>query len=462
MVNNRRRFIKNSLAVSIGFWGLQSCINATKINTNSSVKNFYGPLLDDPNGILKLPKDFSYTIISKVGEKMSDGLFTPGKPDGMATFVNADNKVVIVRNHEISFGDTANSAFGQNNELLSKVDKSNFYDFGNGNYPGLGGTTTLLYNTATKKIEQSYMSLVGTIRNCAGGPTPWNTWLTCEEDVSIANNTIEKNHGYVFEVPSVTDGKVAAPLPIKEMGRFNHEAVAIDPNTGIVYLTEDRSDGLFYRYLPKNAKNLHKGGQLQILKFIDQDATDTRNWNSFGKQNIETGKPYNVSWVNIDDVDAPEDDLRYRGYHTQKAAVFARGEGIWYGNKGVYFACTNGGSAKVGQIFKYEPSPNEGQNTEKDNPATITLFVEPNDSSIMNNADNLTIAPWGDVITAEDTEHPFLVGIRPNGELYKLAENIGYASEFAGVCFSPDGNTLFVNIQHAGLTIAINGPWKNA
>jgi len=464
MANNRRQFIKNSLAVSMGFWGLQSCVNANKTNKsnlNNLTKNLYGPLLDDPKGVLKLPKDFTYSIISKVGEKMDDGLLNPGKPDGMATFPAAENKVLLVRNHEISFGDVENSAFGKNNELLSKVDKNNFYDFGKGKYPALGGTTTLLYNPSTKKVEQSYMSLMGTVRNCAGGPTPWNSWLTCEEDVSTPSGDIEKSHGYVFEVPSLTN-KVTPPVPIKEMGRFNHEAVAIDPNTGIVYLTEDRSDGLFYRYLPNDIKNLHQGGQLQVLKFIDQESADTRNWNSFGKQNIETGKAYKVAWVNIDNVDTPDDDMRFRGYNNLKAAVFARGEGIWYGNNGVYFACTNGGSAKVGQVFKYIPSPNEGEATEKDTPGTITLFVEPNNSSIMNNADNLTIAPWGDVITAEDTEHPFLVGIKPNGELYKLAENIGYISEFAGVCFSPDGKTLFVNIQHSGLTIAINGPWKNA
>lgn len=462
MINKRRQFIKNSLAVSIGFMGLQSCINASKINAAGTAQNLYGPLLDDPNGILKLPKGFTYNIISKVGDKMDDGLFSPGRPDGMATFPTTGNKIIIVRNHEINFIDEGNGAFGLKNELLSKVDKSKFYDFGGGRYPGLGGTTTLLYNPATKKVEQSYMSLMGTSRNCAGGPTPWNSWLSCEEDVSTPNGDIEKDHGYVFEVPSVTNRKVVEPIPIKAMGRFNHEAVAVDPNTGIVYLTEDRSDGLFYRYLPNNTKNLHQGGKLQVLKFIDQDSMDTRNWNSFGSQNVETGKAYKVSWQNVKQADAPDDGLRFRGHNNLKAAVFARGEGIWYGNNGVYFACTNGGSAKVGQIFKYIPSVNEGQNTERDNPATLTLFVEPNDSSVMNNADNLTIAPWGDVITAEDNEHPFLVGIKPNGDLYKFAENIGYKSEFAGVCFSPNGNTMFVNIQHAGLTLAISGPWKNA
>lgn len=461
---SRRQFIKSSTAVSLGFIGLQSCINANnvvkEVTTNTVSAKFYGPLLDDPKGILKLPKGFAYKIISEVGETMNDGLLMPGKPDGMATFAAPDGKIMIVKNHEISFGDVDNSAFGKKNELLSKIDKSSFYDYGKGQYPALGGTTNTLYNPASGKVEQSFMSLMGTVRNCAGGLTPWNTWLTCEEDVSTIGGPIEKNHGYVFEVPATTDLKVAPPVPIKAMGRFNHEAVAIDPNTNIAYLTEDRSDGLFYRYLPNAGKDYHKGGKLQVLKFVDEDSADTRNWNTFGKRKIEPGINKKVEWVDIDNVESPEDDLRYVGFDKLKAARFARGEGIWYGNNGFYFACTNGGSARVGQIWKYTPSPNEGQATEKDSPGVISLFVEPNDATVMNNADNLTVAPWGDVITAEDTSHPFLVGISPKGELYKLAENVGYQSEFAGVCFSPDGQTLFVNIQHSGLTVAINGPWK--
>lgn len=461
--NNRRQFIKTAAAVSLGFTGLQSCINANNTVKSPALpvtKNFYGPLLDDPKGILKLPKGFSYSVISKVGDPMDDGLLTPGKPDGMAAFSGAEGKTILVRNHEISFGDTSSSAFGRKNELLSKVDKSSFYDYGSGKQPALGGTTTLIYNNASGKVEQSHMSLMGTVRNCAGGLTPWNSWLTCEEDVSTIGGPIEKNHGYVFEVPVNTNLKPAPPIPIKAMGRFNHEAVAIDPNTNIAYLTEDRSDGLFYRYLPKAGKNYHKGGKLQVLKFMDQDSADTRNWNQFGKKNIELNQKQKVEWVDIDNVESPEDDLRFTGFENLKAARFARGEGIWYGNNTFYFACTNGGNARVGQIWKYTPSPNEGQPEEKNNPGTVSLFVEPNDSSVMNNADNLTVAPWGDIITAEDTEHPFLVGISPKGELYKLAENTGYRSEFAGVCFSPDGQTLFVNIQHVGLTIAIKGPWK--
>ncbi|HMG93848.1 MAG TPA: alkaline phosphatase PhoX, partial [Chryseolinea sp.] len=137
----------------------------------------------------------------------------------------------------------------------------------------------------------------------------------------------------------------------------------------------------------------------------------------------------------------------------------ARGEGMWYGNNEIYFACTNGGANKSGQVFRYKPGQFEGTSRESENPGTLELFAEPNNKDILKYCDNLTVAPWGDLILSEDDDQPFLVGITPTGEYYKLGENIGYRSELAGCVFSPNGSTLFVNIQHAGLTLAIEGPW---
>nr|MCU0354491.1 DUF839 domain-containing protein [Cytophagales bacterium] len=96
---------------------------------------------------------------------------------------------------------------------------------------------------------------------------------------------------------------------------------------------------------------------------------------------------------------------------------------------------------------------------EKDAPGKLELFVEPNNTDLVKSCDNLTIAPWGDLIVCEDDSHPFVVGITPRGEFYRVAENVGFQSEFAGGVFSPDGSTYFVNIQHAGLTLAVTGPW---
>ena len=109
---------------------------------------------------------------------------------------------------------------GKNNELLPTVDKRKFYDYGNGEVPCIGGTTTLIYNHTTKKVEKEFLSLIGTIRNCAGGPTPWNSWITCEETDDRANGKLEKDHGYHFEVPALENVGLAEPVPIKGMGRF--------------------------------------------------------------------------------------------------------------------------------------------------------------------------------------------------------------------------------------------------
>ena len=135
---------------------------------------------------------------------------------------------------------------------------------------------------------------------------------------------------------------------------------------------------------------------------------------------------------------------------------------MWYGKNEVYFACTNGGPISAGQVFRYIPGQYEGQSGEKSAPGKLELFVESEDRDILKNCDNLTVSPWGDVVMCEDHPHPFIVGVTAKGELYKLGENVGYESEFAGGVFSPDGSIYFVNIQGPGLTLAIRGPWKVA
>ncbi|UCS91629.1 PhoX family protein [Echinicola marina] len=458
---DRRAFIKQSGMVTMGFMGLFQCIQPSSKNGSSSEKIGYGLLEEDPDKILNLPKGFSYTIISRSGELMDDGLIVPGRPDGMGTFPGKEGKIIIVRNHENSPDDFEEGAFGEHNENYSSKYAGELYENGMGSLPGLGGTTTLVYNPATKKVEKQFLSLGGTVRNCAGGVTPWGSWLTCEESTvrkGDYDGKLEEDHGYVFEVPASEDPMLYTAKPIKEMGRFNHEAVAVDPRTSIVYLTEDRGDGLFYRFIPDVPGELHSGGKLQALAIVGKPSFDTRNWEDLETERMPKNKAFDVEWLDIDDVEAPDDDLRYRGTE-QGAACFARGEGIWFGQGELYFACTNGGEISAGQVFKYTPGKNEGKANEISAPGKLELFAEPNDTEILKSCDNVAIAPWGDLLLCEDRSHPFVVGITPEGNFYKLAENIGYESEFAGGVFSPDGKTYFVNIQGAGLTIAIEGPW---
>jgi secreted PhoX family phosphatase len=329
----------------------------------------------------------------------------------------------------------------------------------------------LVYDTQTQTLEKHFLSLTGTIRNCAGGLTPWNTWITCEETIQKAEETYEVAHGYNFEVPVSADIKLADPIPLKAMGRFNHEAVAVDPRTGIVYQTEDRGDSLIYRFIPDTPGELAAGGKLQALKIRDMKSADTRNWRSRTQKifrwtysPIPVGETLVVEWVDIENVESPDDDLRVQGADGKDAAKFARGEGIWYGSRQeqgeFYIACTNGGIAYKGQIWRYIPSPYEGTSREEQQPGTLQLFIEPNDSNLMENADNLTVTPWGDLIICEDgPNEEFLIGVTPEGNLYRFARNAGNLSELAGATFSPDGTTLFVNIQSPGITLAITGPW---
>ncbi|MFH5830978.1 alkaline phosphatase PhoX [Halalkalibaculum sp. DA384] len=453
---SRKQFIQRAGAVALGFSGLHifsGCAATRNINPEA-ISEAFGPLRSDPKGIMDLPEGFSYKIVSRFRDKMDDGFYVPHRPDGMATFEGPGGTTILIRNHEVNAargGDE--SAFGSDFALAEKLSEEDFYDYGVNRNPGQGGTTTVVYDTENQQVVRQFLSLAGTLRNCAGGPTPWNSWITCEEIVMQPDDTYAKAHGYVFEVPATAEPGLARPIPIKAMGRFNHEAVAVDPESGIVYLTEDDGEGLLYRYIPNTPGRLLDGGTLQALAVVDQPRMDTRNWK---QQAVAVGQTLDVEWIDLEDVDAPEDDLRYRGFE-DGAARFARGEGMWYGNDAVYFACTNGGREELGQIWKLMPA---GPQEEHDK---LELFVEPNDGTMIENADNLTVAPWGDIFVCEDGDaEQYLNGITPEGEIYKFGRNAVSTSELAGATFSPDGSTLFMNIQHEGLTIAITGPWNKA
>ena len=423
-----------------------------------------GELLPDHNQLLDLPEAFSYRVVSRAGDTMDDGLRVPPAHDGMAAFAGDDGRVILVCNHEMGPSHTEHSAFGNAFAELPDAIKARVYDPGGGRTPGVGGTTTSVYNPVSGRTERQHLSLAGTEVNCAGGPTPWGSWLSCEECFENPGEGItkgkavfrEKRHGYVFEVSASATGLVP-PEPIPAMGRFEHEACAVDPQTGIVYMTEDRHHGLFYRYLPDVPGELGKGGRLQALAVVTADAFKTHNWSGPA---IELNRPLDVRWIDLTNVDSDKNDLRKRGAKAG-AASFARGEGLCVTDDGVAFTCTIGGPDRLGQVFSYSPSRFEGQADEHGEPGHLTLIAEAGPDSLLRHADNITTTPWGDLFVCEDTsDHCGIVGIRPNGEQYAVADNAYSNSELAGVCFSPDGRTLFVNIQHPGTTVAITGPWE--
>ncbi len=456
---NRRRFLQTIAVAAV--------TPAAAVATGKEAANAgFGELRADPDGILDLPKNFSYSIISQHGEEMDDGLLVPARHDGMAAFPGSDGTVAIICNHENPARAQRLGAFGQDVGRLDRIDRSKVYDYGKGSTPGTGGTTTIVYDPQTRQRKQIHLSLAGTEINCCGGPTPWGSWLSCEEIFRDPGSGLEWNavvnreqkHGYVFEVHAAHVG-LADPIPLTDMGRFEHEAASVDPATGIVYLTEDRHQSLWYRLVPNVPGKLREGGRLQAMAIKDKPEFDPRNWP--GKDRLEPGTWLETTWVDLDEPDVAENDLRFRG-REKGATIFARGEGLCYADGEFFMTATIGGDLRFGQVFNYRPSPVEGTAGEDANPGRLQLLAESTAGSLLRHADNLTMSPWGDLIICEDTAgHCGLIGLRPDGEQYPVADNSYTSSELAGACFSPDGSTLFVNIQVPGMTLAITGPWAS-
>ena len=461
-----RRGLLTTGAAALAFTGLARQARAAAEAVGETYVNEvegYGPLIADPNKLLDLPEGFAYRVISQGGETMDDGLLVPGQFDGMGCFALEGSRVALVRNHELKGSSALHRNWGPggyHQERIGLVEIERSYDTYRDGRPLPGGTTTLIYDMATGETISQHLSLVGTWANCAGGITPWGSWLSCEEtEVRPDTADVMKLHGYVFEVPATATGLVD-PVPLKAMGRFDHEAVCVDPRTGILYQTEDKVDGLFYRFIPTTPGRLTDGGRLQAMAFRDARGSDSSNHD---ERLWSVGDWREVVWIDMEDVDSPNNDLRKRG-HAAGATLVSRGEGLHWGDGEMYLTATSGGPIQRGQILRYVPSRFEGSLGERLRPGRIQLFVESTDELAMNMCDNLTVAPWGHLIVCEDNYSEelrnHLKGVTPDGRLYTIGRNVFLGNaEFAGAVFSPDGGTLFVNIQYPGITLAITGPW---
>lgn len=388
---------------------------------------------NDPGTYLALPEGFKYTMIGATGTLMSDGNPTPPAHDGMGSFDAADG-VRLVRNHEVRAGAATGSAIG-----------GDAYDPLAG-----GGTTTLVVDSESRLLQRDFVSLSGTHVNCAGGPTPSGSWLTCEETTAGETDGYSKDHGYIFEVPSSNNG-LAEPEPYKAMGRFVHEAVAIDPDTGIAYETEDRNTAGFYRFLPNDPRDFGAGGRLQMLAIKGRLNYDTRT----GQR---VGKPLPVKWVDIENPDpesAEQNSLAvYEQGQAEGGATFDRLEGCWYGDGSVFMSATSGGDAELGQVWQYRPRGNSG--------GQLILLFESESPEMLDAPDNITVSPRGGLAICEDGDgEQFVRGLTQQGRIFDFALNVENDREFAGANFSPDGETLFVNVQTPGRTFAIWGPWED-
>ncbi|QEG23569.1 alkaline phosphatase PhoX [Mariniblastus fucicola] len=462
-MRSRREFLSESFSSVTGFGvatALTSLGGRLALGETAKPGTELIPCKDDTTGIplIRLPEGFRYVTTGWTGDPMSDGLKTPSDHDGMGVVSEENGIVTLVRNHEVSKDGDAWAV--KNGEPFDAR--------------ALGGCTTLKFDSKQGKWLESFASISGTSRNCAGGVTPWGTWLTAEETVLGINDkdhykknvkrSFQKDHGWVFEVDPAG---VKKPVPLKDMGRFVHEAVAIDRKTGIVYETEDRGTSGFYRFIPNENGNLAAGGKLQIAEVVGQD--DLRG-------SVEKQATFDVRWHTIPDPtvahtpgkDKPDELGVFSQGKKLGGTTFSRLEGCWSGNGMIYFDATSGGIAKAGQIWQYDPQAEK-----------LTMLFESPGKETLNMPDNLCVNPHGGLALCEDgdygdSKYPQRIHLlSQDGKLTPFALNDielegqkGFTGdyrgkEWAGVTFSPDGQWMFANLQTPGITLAITGPWES-
>lgn len=432
----RRTFIRRS-ALTVGGAALATSPAAALARPRRAG---YGPLV--PGELIDLPRGFKYRVVQSVEDRLSNGAPVPGDFDGMVAMRGPRGSTVLVRNHELDPNDVASGK--------APVVGSNPYD------PAAPGGTTGLVVSRDRRAAFSRVTSSGSLKNCAGGGTPWGTWVTCEEDRTPGE------HGYCIEVDPRDPENRLSRTPIRDMGFFSHEAIDVDPSTGIVYLTEDDFRGdqpppggevpgttrtsFLFRYLPRDRSQrpgaLGRGGTLQVLTVEEGPL--------FNMDLASNGQRFGVVWKTVDPEDPHAEALAKGG------ARFQRLEGAFFAGGSFWFDDTSGGEARLGQIFRYRPRTN-----------TLELFLEGSSPEQMEAPDNICITPWGDLWFAEDgTGIQRVMGVTPDGDVYEFARNrtLGFdgesSSEFCGPTFAPDGHTFFVNVQHPGHTFAIWGPFR--
>jgi secreted PhoX family phosphatase len=450
----RRQVLARSGALGIGiaFTGSLPELFAGTAAAQGPGHGGYGPLVPDPRGLLDLPKGFRYRVLSREGDPLRSGEGpVPSNHDGMAAFAGGRGRVRLVRNHE-------NRADGR---IPVPAVEGLTYD------PAAKGGCTVLTLDSRQDVLSERVAIAGTAVNCAGGPTPWGTWLTCEETEDKAGTAgYAKDHGFVFEVDPADPRRTGA-VPLTAMGRFQHEAVAVDPGRGVVYETEDAFQepfGLFYRFLPDRPLgglgSLRAGGRLQAMRVPGvPDLSSIR----------ETGARFDgVEWVDVPDPQAARTPVRLQDFGPRGITHAQKLEGCYWGGRSVYFVSSFARSAQGsaadhhGQVWRYDPDRRR---------LTLVVVFGPDTDVLLpgESPDNICLAPSGGLMVCEDgdgAQHVY--GVTRRGEVYAMARNrqdIGTPQapgfgEFAGVAFSPDGGTMYVNCYTPGTTFAVTGPWR--
>ncbi|WP_416967357.1 alkaline phosphatase PhoX [Streptomyces sp. 4F14] len=437
---------------------LASAPNALASTGTGSEDLGYGPLIADPRGLLALPAGFTYRVITHSGRtRLESGEFTPSNHDGTAAFDGPRGTTLLVNNHELQ---------GPRDGWTHPVPLTDglVYD------PAASGGCTVVEVRPDGQVAE-WVGIAGTSTNCAGGRTPWGTWLTCEENSDRAGtNGMTKDHGYVFEVDPVDRRANKDPKPLKFFGRYDHEAVVIDPRRGHAYLTEDaaRPSGLLFRWTPPEGFR-HGRGKLRTLADDAGVLQAPRCFDSTGafvddlSRATRTGTVYGVDWVDVPDRDAGTLPVRMQ-FADGEVTRARKLEGMWWGDGGAYFVSSYARSGSPvqhdGQVWFYHPERRT---------LTLKVLLGPAGDDAYLGPDNITVSPYGGLVIAEDGEGAqHLFGATDSGRTYPIARNelnIGTEEapdygEFAGVTFSPDGRTLYASIQTPGIMVAITGPWK--
>jgi hypothetical protein len=330
-------------------------------------------------------------------------------------------------NHEVNYGSVLEGPYGFGQfppeEAYSRL--------------GMGGVSRTVLDAMSLKVLHRNMALLGTARNCAGGISPWG-WISCEE-------TVQGKHGYAFLCDTQQDAVLPA-RPIAAYGKFNHEACVVEERSHIAYLTEDRDDGCFYRFIPNHPSQPFVG-RLQAMAAVGKPLYDTAQ--------MPKDKILEIRWIDLPRPDSQEDDLRSQAQQLG-AAVVKRGEGLWLHQGQVYFSSTSGGPIGKRQIFRLDPLAEKPDGTA----GLLRLIATSISQEQLDYPDNLTLSPWGDIYTTEDGDgQDYVRVIKPDGNILPFARNAAGDGELTGICFAPDGSTLFLNIQGLGLTLAVRGPF---
>jgi secreted PhoX family phosphatase len=393
----------------------------------------FGALVPDPRGVLDLPAGFTYTELSRAGQPLAGGTgIVPGAQDGTASFAGPRGGVYLVTNHEQGTSAT--------NPATAAPDRT--YDPG-----AVGGTSTLLVDRRGNLVRQ-HVSLAGTISNCAGGATPWGSWLTCEETEQLADATkgITRDHGFVFEVVPDRDELNRDPVPLTALGRFAHEAVCVDRRTGQLYLTEDAGgpNGLLYRFTPKarntRVHSLREGGTLQAMHVpgLPDLAAVT-----------DVGEQFRIGWKTVPDPLAATTSTRKQFDHgtttgTPGGAVTRsrKFEGAWWDDeRGLAFIVCSYARISDGSAAEHDGQVWSIDSRRQRIRLEVRFGVNPDlASDNPDGPDNITVSPFGGLILAEDgggVQH--LLGVSASGRTYVLARNVLNDSELTGPTFSPDG-----------------------